>query len=104
MATGTAARRRGGRKTTSSAKATTSADAPKRVSAKDAISRVLKKAGEPLKTKDIVERVLATKGVALNGATPAATIAAILSTENKKPDGLVERTEPGTYKLRAKTA
>lgn len=98
MATSTAARRRGGRKTTSAA--ATSAT-PKRVSAKDAIGRVLKKADGPMKTKDIVEAVLATKGIALNGATPAATIAAILSTENKKSDGLVVRTEPGTYALRS---
>lgn len=71
------------------------------LSAKQAIQKVLKREGAPLATKVIVERVLATRGVSLKGATPAATIAAILSTENKKADGLFVRTDPGMYALRA---
>jgi hypothetical protein len=73
----------------------------KRVSAKDAAVRVLKREGGPLKATVIAERVLATKGVKLAGKTPAATIAAMLSVENGKEDGLFVRTEPGTYTLRS---
>jgi hypothetical protein len=74
--------------------------ASKKLSAKAAAVGVLRKAGEPLKTAEIVERVLKTPGVKLAGNTPAATIAAILATENAKPDGLFVRTAPGTYTLR----
>lgn len=73
----------------------------KRVTGKAAMVTVLKRAGEPLKAAEIVERTLKVKGVELKGATPAATLAAILATENKKPDGLFVRTAPGTYTLRA---
>ena len=68
--------------------------------AKQAAAEVLKRAGEPLKAGEIGRRVLQVKGVELKGATPLATIAAILATENKKPDGLFVRTAPGTYTLR----
>jgi hypothetical protein len=43
--------------------------------------------------------VLATPGVRLKGATPAATIQAMLAVENKK-GGIFERVEPGVYRLR----
>jgi HB1, ASXL, restriction endonuclease HTH domain len=69
--------------------------------AKQAAVEVLKRAGEPLKTTEIAERVLKTQGVQLAGKTPGATIAAILAVESKKPDGLFIRTAPGTYTLRA---
>jgi hypothetical protein len=71
-----------------------------RKTAKAAAAEVLRRAGEPLKTAEIVERVLKMRGVKLGGKTPAATIAAILATENKKPDGLFVRTAPGIYTLR----
>ncbi len=94
-------RRRSARKTGPAAKKTgTATTAATGVSAKQAIVKVLKRES-PLATKVIVERVLATRGVKLKGATPAATIAAILSTENKKADGLFVRTDPGMYALRA---
>ena len=70
--------------------------------AKQAAFDVLRQAGEPLKADEIGRRVLSVKGVELKGKTPLATIAAILSVENKKPDGLFVRTAPGTYSLRAK--
>ena len=68
--------------------------------ARQAAVEALTQAGEPLKTAEIVERVLKTPGVKLAGKTPAATIAAILAIENAKPDGLFVRTAPGTYTLR----
>ena len=74
--------------------------ASKKLSAKAAVVAELRKAGEPLKTAEIVDRVLKVPEVKLAGKTPAATIAAILATENKKADGLVVRTAPGTYTLR----
>lgn len=89
------------KKTTTTAKKTTTASAATGLSAKQAIVKILKREGAPLATKTIVERVLATRGVSLKGATPAATIAAILSTENKKADGLFVRTDPGMYALRS---
>lgn len=75
-----------------------------RVSAKDAVHDVLKVAGKPLATPEIVTAVLATEGVALKGKTPAATIAAVLSVENGKADGLFVRVEKGTYDLRERQA
>lgn len=73
---------------------------PKPVTGKAAMVKVLQAAGEPLKTKELTERALKVKGVALKGKTLAATLAAILATENKKPAGLFIRTAPGTYGLR----
>lgn len=98
----TATRKRSSRKATTSASRKTSpaSSGEKRLSAKDAAVRVLKREGGPLKATVIAERVLATKGVKLAGKTPAATIAAMLSVENQKSDGLFVRTEPGTYALR----
>jgi hypothetical protein len=72
----------------------------KRVSAKQAAAAVLKRAGEPLKADEIARRVLKMKGVSLQGKTPEATIAAMLSVENKKPDGMFVRTDKATYRLR----
>jgi hypothetical protein len=78
------------------------ATSTKKVSAREAAAQVLRRAGKPLKTAEIVEQVLKTKGAKLGGRTPAARIAAILAVENKKPDGLFRRTAPGTYTLRKK--
>jgi hypothetical protein len=72
----------------------------KPVTAKEALRRVLEKAGEPMKTRDLCAKALKVKGVKLGGATPDATMAAILATENKKANGLFVRTAPGTYALR----
>ena len=68
------------------------------------MDRPLSEAGEPLKAGEIGRRVLEVEGVKLAGKTPLATIAAILATENKKPDGLFIRTTPGTYGLREQPA
>ena len=71
--------------------------------AKHVLVEVLERAGEPLKADELARRVLAVKGVRLAGKTPAATIAALLAVENKKPDGLFVRTAPGTYTLRERS-
>ena len=71
--------------------------------AKQAAVEVLRRAGEPLKSDEITSRVLAVKGVRLAGRTPAASVAAMLAVENKKPDGLFIRTAPGTYTLRERS-
>jgi HB1/ASXL restriction endonuclease-like protein with HTH domain len=71
-----------------------------KISGKAGMVAVLKKSRRPLPTKEIVTRTLALPDVKLGGKTPAATLAAILATENAKTDGLFERTAPGTYRLR----
>ena len=76
-------------------------DKPK--TARQAAVEVLQRAGEPLKSDEITRRVLAVKGVRLAGKTPAASVAAMLAVENKKPDGLFVRTAPGTYTLRERS-
>ena len=76
---------------------------PKPKTAKQATVEVLRRAGEPLKTAEIAKRLLEVKGVSLAGKTPAATIAAMLAVENKKPDGLFVRTAPGMYTLRERS-
>lgn len=72
----------------------------KQKSARTAAAEVLRRAKHPLKTKEITARVLAKEGVALGGATPEATMAAILSVENLKRNGMFKRVAPGTYALR----
>jgi len=71
--------------------------------AKQAAVEVLQRAGEPLKSDEITRRVLQVKGVRLVGKTPAASVAALLAVENKKPDGLFVRVAPGTYTLRERS-
>jgi len=56
-----------------------------------------------MKTKALCEAALKVPGVSLAGKTPVATLAAILATQNLKPDGAFVRTAPGTYGLRAKS-
>ena len=63
--------------------------------AKQAAVEVLRRAGEPLKSDEITRRVLEVKGVRLAGKTPAASVAAMLAVENKKPEGLFVRTAAG---------
>ncbi len=71
----------------------------KRISGKQAMIAVLKRAKKPMPAKEIIARALKTKGVALAGKTPEATLNAILAVENKK-GGVFERTERGVYRLR----
>jgi HB1, ASXL, restriction endonuclease HTH domain len=79
-------------------------DQVEKITAKAAAVEVLRRAGEPLQANEIGKRVLKVKGVQLGGKTPLATVAAILATENKKPDGLFVRTAPGMYALREQTS
>jgi hypothetical protein len=57
-----------------------------------------------MKTKELTAKAAEMAKGTLKGRTPTATLAAILATENAKPDGIFERTEPGTYKLRKQRA
>lgn len=77
------------------------AERPAKTSAKQAAVQVLKRAHGPLHVKEIAERVMKMDDVSgLKGKTPEATIAAMLSVENGKKDGLFKRVEKGTYELR----
>jgi len=53
-----------------------------------------------LTTDEISERVLQMGGVRLSGKTPAATIAAQLYVDAKKPDGAFELVGRKTFALR----
>ncbi|HEY2654121.1 MAG TPA: HTH domain-containing protein [Solirubrobacteraceae bacterium] len=85
-------------------RALTTANDEKRKTAKQAAVEVLESTDEPLKSDEITRRVLAVKGVRLAGKTPAASVAALLAVESKKPDGLFVRTAPGIYTLRERGA
>lgn len=76
------------------------ADGVTRVTAKQAAVEVLRRAKTPLRSDEIARRVMKTKGVRLAGATPEATVTAMLAVESNKPDGLFRRTEKATYALR----
>ena len=74
------------------------ASAPKRTTARDAVAKVLAD-GQPRSSKEITSA--AAKLATLGGKTPEASIRALLSTQAKKPDGLVVAgTDKGTYRLR----
>lgn len=77
------------------------ANGVKRVSGLDAAVQVLAEAGEPLNTKDMVERMLAQGLWTTGGKTPAATIyAAILREINTKGDtSRFAKTERGKFVL-----
>jgi hypothetical protein len=75
----------------------------KKVSGRQAMERVLRRAGGPLKTKVLVERTLKVKGLALHGKTPGASLAATLAVSNKR-GGVFVRTSPGVYGLRERDA
>ena len=64
---------------------------------------VLERAREPLRVAEVARRALELDGVRLGGNTPAATVAALLAVENRKPDGLFVRRAPGTYAVRGRS-
>jgi hypothetical protein len=65
--------------------------------AKQVAIDVLRKAGEPLRAKEIAKRVLASGRCAgLKGKTPEATISAMLAV-GSKPGGPFARVDKGTY-------
>ena len=66
--------------------------------AKQVAIDVLRKAGGPLHTKEIVKRVLASGRTELKGKTPEATISAMLAV-GSKAGGPFNRVDKGTYTL-----
>lgn len=72
----------------------------KSVTFREAIETVLRKSRTPLHVEEITRRVLDTAGVKTTGRTPLATVAAILATENLRPNGDFVRTAPATYGVR----
>jgi hypothetical protein len=76
------------------------ADAKLRISAKVAVAEILAAAGGPMASQDIIEKVLAHPHVELTGKTPRSTIAAILSTESRKEDGMFVKVDRATYAIR----
>jgi hypothetical protein len=72
-----------------------------KTSARTAALQVLGGSRKPLKASDVIDAVLAHRDVQLGGATPRATVSAILATEAAKEGGLVTRVEPGTFRISA---
>jgi hypothetical protein len=73
-------------------------------SAKQVAIEVLRAAGEPLHTKEVAKRVIASgRCSGLKGKTPEATVAAMLAV-GSKPGGPFTRVEKGTYTLAAEPA
>jgi hypothetical protein len=72
--------------------------AKKPIGARAAVAKVLAD-GAPRTSKEITSAAAKIAGLA--GKTPEASLRALLSTEAKKADGLVVRTEQGEYALRA---
>lgn len=68
------------------------------MTSKEAIRAVLAKSSEPMKALEIAEQAIPL--TSLKGATPGATIAAVLYVEAKKDNGIVVQVEKGTFKLR----
>jgi hypothetical protein len=72
---------------------------PKKGSARAAVAKVLAD-GQPRSSKEITAAA-AKLATGLTGKTPEASLRALLSTEAKKADGLVEPgPDKGTYRLR----
>jgi hypothetical protein len=78
------------------------ADKAKPMSMKDAAAKVLDTAGGPLRPSAITERALDDKLIATKGKTPAATMAAQLSTDIAREDTRFVRTKPGVYGLKGR--
>lgn len=68
----------------------------RKVSAHQAMQRVMHRTKRDLSHQEIVDRVLSTPGVELKGLTPRATISATLSRATK--NGEVERVGRGLYR------
>lgn len=74
----------------------------KTVTAREAMKRVLTRAGQPRPVKTITERAARMKGVTLKGATPEATMTAVLYTDAAKPTGDFIKTGRGMIGLRGR--
>ena len=77
---------------------------PKRVSALDAAAQVLKDAGQPMRSKDLIE-AMATRGLwsSPNGKTPAATLYAAMLREitTKGDQARFRKVERGQFAFNA---
>ena len=88
-------------KKTAAKKAPTKTKTKGKLSGLDAAAKVLAEAGEPLRSKQIVETMLAKGYWTANGKTPAATIyAAILrEIQTKGKDARFKKTDRGLFAL-----
>lgn len=73
-----------------------------KLSARESIVKVLSGAEGPMGVPDIVKAAVPLSR--LQGKTPGQAIYSLLYSENRKPDGLFERVERGTFKLRVKSS
>lgn len=72
-----------------------------KLSAKEAIAKVLGDAGKPMQVPDIIKAAVPLTN--LGGKTPGQTIYSVLYAEKKKgSDSIFKRTSKGTFKLDAK--
>lgn len=69
-----------------------------KLTAREAIYKVLHSAGKPMKVPDIIKAGVPM--TALSGATPGQTFYSVLYAEAKKPKGIFQRVSKGTFKVR----
>lgn len=70
---------------------------------KQAIQKAMTGKRKPMSVAEIAEIAEAAIPLSdLKGATPKQVIYSVLYSENKRPDGLVTRTDRGTFKLNPK--
>jgi hypothetical protein len=70
------------------------------VTTKQAIQKAMTGKRKPMSVAEIAEVAIPLSD--LKGATPKQVIYSVLYSENKRPDGLVTRTDRGTFKLNPK--
>jgi hypothetical protein len=103
MPTKTTRKRAAAKRTASSTKATATRRAASRstarVTGRQAIAKVLAD-GQPRPAKEITAAAVKLIRPVSKGKTPEATLGAFLYTQAKKPDGLVEQTGRGEFRLR----
>ncbi len=80
------------------------ADKPKRPSGLDSAAQLLKAAGEPMRCKDLVDKMLADGLWMTNGKTPAATIYAAILREitTKGGESRFKKTDRGLFAFNGK--
>jgi HB1, ASXL, restriction endonuclease HTH domain len=64
---------------------------------KEAVETAMRAKRKPMTVSQIAE--VAVPLAELKGKTPKQQVYSLLFSENKKPDGIVSRTAPGTFKL-----
>jgi len=70
------------------------------VTTEQAIQKAMTGKRKPMSVAEIAEAAIPLSD--LKGATPKQVIYSVLYSENKRPDGLVTRTDRGTFKLNPK--